>query len=266
MDSAVVVFTKVPIPGLVKTRLTQNTCLTEQESAKLAEAMLKDTIILISKSNAEKIYLGYFPNDEISELKKIILSVREENKISKIINFELLLQTGNNFDQRFGSIVAECFKDNISILIILGADLPYLDPIIINRALQTLVDKFNEKPIVIGPSNGGGIYLLGITKSFNPLWFAENNLFEGGMELYNFTSLSRKYKIPVISLTPYGDIDLEEDLVSLISYIELVKNSKQTIGFHFPYYTSQVIEELGLYIIEAQDQTRRRKIAKIDDK
>ncbi|MFW9895524.1 MAG: hypothetical protein ACFFD7_06955 [Candidatus Thorarchaeota archaeon] len=82
MDSAVVIITKVPIPGIVKPQLTQYTCLTEQESAKLAEAILKDTVILISKSNAEKNYLGYFPIEKFNELNKIILIVKEENNNS----------------------------------------------------------------------------------------------------------------------------------------------------------------------------------------
>ena len=66
----------------------------------------------------------------------------------------------------------------------------------------------------------------------------------------------------MITLPPYGDIDIEEDLVSLISYIDALKNSEKTIGFFFPYFTDKVINELGLSIIEKPDQTRRRRIAK----
>lgn len=260
MDSTVVIFTKVPIPGLVKTRLTQNTCLTKLDAAKIAKAMLKDTISLASKSIADRIQIGYFPEENLNQVKEIIDRVRAEGYLNK--NIELICQSGLNFDQRFGSVVEESFKSNTKFTVVLGADLPFLDPKIINKALIILAKRIDEKPIIIGPSSGGGIYLVGITKDFNPRWFSDNKLFGGGLEISKFTRLCLDNKIPLITLPPYGDIDIEEDLVSLISYINVLKTSEKTIGFFFPYFTNKIIEELELYIIEDQDQTRRRKIAK----
>ena len=91
--------------------------------------------------------------------------------------------------------------------------------------MDILDKKFDEKPIVIGPSSGGGIYLVGITKDFNPRWFSDYELFSGGLELSKFTSFCLDNKIPLITLPPYGDIDIEEDLVSLICY------NKMTIDY-----------------------------------
>ena len=260
MDSVVVIFTKVPLPGLVKTRLTQNRYITELDAAKLAKAMLKDTISLVSKTNADKIQIGYFPEKNLSNFQEIIDTVRAEGYLNK--SLELICQSGSNFDQRFGSVVKESFNGNTKFTVVLGADLPFLDPKVINKALEILVKKYDEKPIIIGPSSGGGIYLVGITKYFNPSWFSDYQLFSGGLELSKFSSFCMDNKFPLITFPPYGDIDIEEDLVSLISYIYILKNSKKSIGFHFPYFTDKIIEELELYIIEDQDHTRRRKIAK----
>jgi len=260
MDSSLIIFTKVPVLGLVKTRLTQNTCLTELDSVKIAEAMLKDTIALTSKTNVDLIQIGYFPEQGLSQLNEMIDNVRKDGNINKPVDF--IHQNGSTFDQRFGSVVDKSFKKNIKYLVILGADLPFLDPKIINKAMEILHEKIDEKPIIIGPSSGGGIYLLGITHHFNSIWFSEYNLFSGGLELSNFSSFSKDNQLSLISLPPYGDIDIEEDLVSLISFIEILKNSEKNIGFYFPSYTAEIIKELRLYIIEEQNQTRRRKIAK----
>jgi glycosyltransferase A (GT-A) superfamily protein (DUF2064 family) len=260
MDSSLIIFTKVPISGLVKTRLTQNTCITESDSARIAEAMLKDTLALASKTNVDIIQIGYFPEEKLDHLNELIDNVRKEGDLNKPI--DLILQHGSNFDQRFGSVVENSIRKNINYLVILGADLPFLDPKIINKAMEILHEKIDEKPIIIGPSSGGGIYLLGITRHFNPSWFSEYSLLSGGLELSNFSSFSKDNQLPLISLPPYGDIDIEEDLVSLISFIEVLKNSEKTIGFYFPNYTAKVIKELRLYIIEEQNQTRRRKITK----
>ncbi|MFX1574497.1 MAG: DUF2064 domain-containing protein [Promethearchaeota archaeon] len=260
MDSVIIIFTKVPIPGSVKTRLTQNTCLTELDSAKIAEAMLKDTISLASKTDVNRIQIGYYPKEAIKTLNKIIDSVRADGCLKKPV--ELILQIGSNFDQRFGSVIKESFKENVNFLIVLGADLPFLDPKIINKALENLIEKIDEKPVIIGPSSGGGIYLVGVTNDFNPSWFSDYKLFRGGSELSKFAAFCGENKFPLITLPPYGDIDIEEDLVSLISYIKILKNSEKTIGFYFPHYTNKIIEKLDIYILEKQDQTRRRKIAK----
>jgi len=263
MDSAIVIFTKIPNPGSVKTRLTHNTCLTELDSAKIAEAMLKDTISLASKTDADIIQIGYFPEENLNKLTEIIDCVRTEGYLNKPL--DLILQYGSDFDQRFGSVVKESFRKNVTFIIVLGADLPFLDFKIINKTLEYLAKKIDEKPVIIGPSSGAGIYLVGITKYFNPNWFSDYQLFSEGLELSKFSSFCRDNKFPLISLPPYGDIDIEEDLVSLISYINVLKNSEKTFGFYFPYYTAKIIEELELYIIEEQNQTRRRKIAKKND-
>ncbi|MHA2122257.1 MAG: TIGR04282 family arsenosugar biosynthesis glycosyltransferase, partial [Promethearchaeota archaeon] len=241
MDSTILIFTKVPIPGVVKTRLTQNTCLTETDSAKIAEAMLKDTISLASKTNADRIQIGYYPEENLNKLNEIIDSVRVEGFLNKPV--ELLLQVGSNFDQLFGSVIAESFKKNVNILVVIGADLPFLDHEIINKALETLTTKIDENPIIIGPSSGGGIYLVGITNMFDPNWFSIYHLFRGGVELSNFAAFSKEMDFSLVTLPPYGDIDIEEDLVSLVSYITLLKNSEIIMGFYFPYFTAKAIKE-----------------------
>ena len=264
MNSAVVIFTKIPIPGLVKTRLTRDTCLSVLDSAKLAEAMLKDTISLASMTIADRIQIGYFPQDNVTDLNDIINTLRIEGHLNQSI--DLILQYGSDFNQRFGSIVKESFKRNYEFIVILGADLPFLDPEVINEALTYLAKKFDENPVIIGPSSGGGIYLVGITSNFNFNWFSDYNLFRDGSELSKFAKFCKDQEFLLISLPPYGDVDIEEDLVSLISYIDILKNSEMTRGFYYPYYTAKIIEELKLHIVEQLDQTRQRKIAKKSNK
>jgi len=260
MESAVVIFTKIPIPGLVKTRLTRETCLSELDTARLAEAMLKDTITLASMTVADRIQIGYYPQENMNDLNEIINTLRKEGHLNQPI--DLILQDGSDFNQRFGSIVKESFKRNYDYIVILGSDLPFLDPKVINRALICLSENFHENPVIIGPSSGGGIYLFGITNSFNFSWFTDYNLFRDGSELSKFAKFCKDNEFPLIALPPYGDIDIEEDLVSLLSYIDMLKNSETTIGFYYPNYTAKVLEELELHIVQKLDQTRQRKIAK----
>ncbi len=259
-QNIVLIFSKVPVPGLVKTRLTQNTCLSEKDAALIAEAMLKDTISLSSKSKADQIYIGYIPKDNELILKNIVENVRNDGNLNKPV--EYILQKGSNFDERFGSVVNLAFTKGADNIIILGADLPYLDPKLLNKTFESLSSVINKKKVVIGPANGGGIYLVGINQEFNYIWFTEYQLFRGGVEIIQFSSFCKTMGINLTLLPAFGDIDLEEDLVSLISYIQALSVSKTYSGFFYPNYTAKIINELGLYIEEIKDKTRYRKIGK----
>lgn len=270
-DTAVLIFAKVPEPGFVKTRLSQSSCLTEVDASKIAWAMLKDTISLALESDADRIDIGlaFLPSDiqtkskmkKIEKMKEIIDSIGNTGFSS--INF--FIQSGNNFDERFGSVVKESFDTGVNNLVILGADLPILDPNLINKAIKLLKEineDANRKRIVLGPASGGGIYLVGIKRNFKPEWFSEYKLFTGGIEILQFTRFCDEKGIHLLLLPPLSDIDIEEDLVSLITYIESMRSAERYEGYHFPWYTAEMIDELEIGIAERSDENRKRRIGK----
>ena len=259
-ETAIIIFVKVPESGFVKTRLTQTTCLTEIDTAKIAEAMLKDTLILSSKSEALNICIGFTPKNEQEKLENIIASIEINQSSSN--SFLFFSQTGSNFDERFTSIIEAGFKANFRHLVILGADLPYLDPLFINYSFNRLSEIQKKERIVIGPASGGGIYLVGITNNFNPGWFTEYNLFRGGVETSQFVDLCKTKGLDMILLPPLIDVDIEEDLVSLITYIEAMESAAIYKNMHYPRFTADIIKELGIYIEKVPGETRNRKINK----
>src|SRR5660398_216547 len=64
IKNVVIIFSKVPVAGTVKTHLIQDSKLDPEDAALLAEAMLKDTIALAAESNASEIVIGFTPADE----------------------------------------------------------------------------------------------------------------------------------------------------------------------------------------------------------
>ena len=86
---AILIFTKVPTGGLVKTRLSQTTPLSDIEVSLIAEAMLKDTIIIASRSKANLIEIGYYPEQNFSKLEKIVESIQRTNDIPLPIHYYL---------------------------------------------------------------------------------------------------------------------------------------------------------------------------------
>jgi len=259
-QKVILIFSKIPFSGFVKTRLTQNSCLSLLDVTRISEAMLKDTIVLASKSSADRVDIGYTPEKSFSVLKNLVESLDKDGYLKKSIHYHL--QTGVDFDERFGSVIQASFDNDAENIIVLGSDLPYLNPKILNDSFIYLEQPPNNKKLVIGPASGGGIYLVGLNSSFKTKWFKKYNLFNEGIEISQFVHLCTNKKLQLYLTPAHGDIDLEEDLVSLIMYIEALSVSSKFKGYHYPKFTANILKELGLYVIEKKGETRRRKIAK----
>ena len=260
MKKTIIIFTKVPDVGLVKTRLAQSSILNKMEVTALAKAMLMDTILLSSDVNIETICLGYYPEDKKDLLIKIVDSVKLEFK--KEIKVKLFLQSGNNFEERFHSILKNAIDFGFESLVILGADLPYLHPNLIETTFN-LLKVPDSLSIVIGPAGGGGIYLLGLSNKFDPNWIIDHHLFLGDVEISQFVKFAKSMNIHLDMLPPLIDIDLEEDLVSLLSFIELMSFSNYKESYHYPKYTAKLVKDLNLHIELQPEDTRRRSIKKL---
>jgi glycosyltransferase A (GT-A) superfamily protein (DUF2064 family) len=254
----VVIFSKVPVAGTVKTRLIQDSGLDAEGAALLAEAMLKDTIVLAAESTASEIVIGFCPATKRKFIERIVQEVQNERRLERPIKF--VSQSGTDFDQRFKSVVSAAFAIGSGNLVILGEDLPYLPPAIINRAFSFLKEDKGNNSVVLGPAGEGGVYLVGITRHFDPAYFSKNRLFSGGVEISQFIELCKHEGRTLKLLPAFADIDIEGDLVSLICYVDAMKTATTFEGFHFPTYTSEAITQLGLTVVEHRGANRRRRI------
>ena len=258
IKNVVVIFSKVPVAGTVKTRLIRDSGLDAEGAALLAEAMLKDTIVLCAESNASEIVIGFTPADERDSLERIITDVVKERHVETPV--ALLTQRGTNFDERFGSVVCAAFATGPENLVILGEDLPYLPPDIINRAFSFLTEDGNNDSVVLGPAREGGIYLVGITRHFDPEDFSQHRLFSRGVEISQFIALCTDEGKALRLLPAFTDVDIEGDLVSLLLYIDAMKVATTFEGFHFPRYTADAITQLRLTVLEHRGRNRHRRI------
>ncbi|MGZ4880131.1 MAG: TIGR04282 family arsenosugar biosynthesis glycosyltransferase [Halobacteriota archaeon] len=261
IKNVVIIFSKAPVAGAVKTRLIQDSELDAEDAALLAEAMLKDTIVLSAESTASEIVIGFTPANERKFVEQIVKKVVKETHLEIPITF--ITQSGINFDERFGSVVSAAFATGSENVVILGADLPYLPPDIIDRAFLLLKEDRSSNSVVLGPAGEGGIYLLGITRHFDPEYFSKNQLFSGGVEISQFIKLCKDEGKFLKLLPAFTDVDIEADLVSLLLYVDAMRTAEKIEGFYFPSYTAGAITQLGLIVLEHSGETRNRSIGKM---
>src|SRR6056297_2694854 len=195
MGPTVMIFTKFPAVGKVKTRLVEATNLEERDVTLIARAMLFDTIKLALKSQCENLIIAHHPKSKLESFKDLIELELDLKYACKGITIRYFAQKGDDFDQRFQSVVAQAVEENLTPLVILGADLPFLSPQLIDISIQLLADYEAEEkkiPLILGPGNGGGIYLVGVNRQFKPQGFTKYSLFRGGIELNQFSNLCTK--------------------------------------------------------------------------
>ena len=149
-STALILFVKNPELGKVKTRLAKDAG--DENALKIYESLLAHT---------RQITLE-LPVDRLLYYSSWIDQQDDWNAEQ----FQKRLQTGDDLGSRMSNAFAEAFNQYDQVLII-GSDCAQLNEQMIEHAMEQL--KFY--PFVIGPSEDGGYYLLGMQK-FTPSVFA----------------------------------------------------------------------------------------------
>jgi uncharacterized protein len=146
---ALAVMTKAPRAGQVKTRLVPP--LTPDEAAELNRCFLRDTAAAISEA------LG-----TVARAIAVYTPLGTESDYSDILpaDFALLPQRGHDFGERLINAAEDLFRIGFSAVCLIDSDSPTV-PAEVYTLAATLLSK-DEECIVLGPSEDGGYYLIGL--------------------------------------------------------------------------------------------------------
>jgi len=154
---ALAVMTKVPRAGQVKTRLIPP--LSPEEAAQLNVCFLRDTATAIAKAcdttargvgvytpvGAEAAYIDILPND-----------------------FDLLPQRGEGFGERLTFAAKDLFQCGFGSVCLIDSDSPTVSAVVYAEAVGIL-SKAGDR-VVLGPSDDGGYYLIGLKNNWPELF------------------------------------------------------------------------------------------------
>jgi uncharacterized protein len=170
---ALAVMTKAPQAGYVKTRLVPP--LTPDEAAELNKCFLRDTAAAISNAcsgglrlpNAAHTQSG--PSAHTTPLQKacgiaVYTPFGAESAYSDILPsaFNLLPQRGVGFGERLYFAAEDLFKCGFDSVCLINSDSPTVPAENFAQAVELLSTR--EDRVVLGPSDDGGYYLIGVTK------------------------------------------------------------------------------------------------------
>ncbi|MFX1508070.1 MAG: DUF2064 domain-containing protein [Promethearchaeota archaeon] len=241
---AVIVFTKVPIPGLVKTRLNHPQ-FDENYIRDLQTAMLIDTLVMLEKIPLDFLpILTYFPEDDLKDLEELIITPLKGSIPESIEKYHIIPQKGENISDRFSNAFSFAFNElRASSSIIIGSDTPHLQPNLIIHSCKLL--QKDSKAAVLGPSQNGGFYLLGHNSPFLKTIgtiFQKQSSFK---ELGNAMELLESNGYTVHVLPEVTDVDTFENLKTVRIIIKILSlTSSESLNSYYPKFTNQVINTL----------------------
>jgi rSAM/selenodomain-associated transferase 1 len=177
---ALAVMSKAPQAGRVKTRLVPP--LTPEEAAELNKCFLRDTAAAIS-SACSRHPVGDASKKQIKRARAshneaatgacgvaVYTPVGAESAYTDILPaaFSLLLQRGDKFGERLYSAVEDLFKCGFDSVCLIDSDSPTVSAENFAEAVELLSATADR--VVLGPSDDGGYYLIGVTKPHRQLF------------------------------------------------------------------------------------------------
>lgn len=188
---ALAVMTKAPQAGKVKTRLTPP--LTPAEAAALNICFLRDMAAVISAAGGVTRGIAVFtPVDAASSYIGILPA-----------KFELVPQRGEAFGERLLFAMEDLFGLGFESVCLINSDSPTVPPRAFTEAVTILTQP--DDSVVLGPSEDGGYYLIGLKKLHRELF--EDIAWSTERVLQQTIERARQKNLKVHLLQKWYDVD-----------------------------------------------------------
>ena len=205
--TAVVVFAKAPRAGVVKTRLCPP--LSPAAAARLYRCFLLDVVDGVRALGGITPVIAYAPRRA-----RAFFAAAQPGML-------LIPQTGADLGARMAGAFERLFARGFRAVVILGADSPTLPPRYLRAAIRALRSATVDG--VIGPSDDGGYYLIGLRAPCPALF--DGVAWSTGRVLAQTLDKARRAGRRLGWLPAWYDVDTIEDLRRLVAELRTRRGS-----------------------------------------
>jgi uncharacterized protein len=196
--SAVAIMAKAPQPGQVKTRLCPP--LSHREAAEFYQCLLLDKIAQVNALQRAAPAVAYSPVDSKPWFEDLTPP-----------HFMLLPQRGDDLGARILFTFDQLFRQGYTQVIVIDSDTPTLPTAYLEQALSLIAAREND--VVLGPTEDGGYYLVGLRRSYRELF---DRMPWSTSQVFSETRRrSEQYGLAVACTECWYDVDTPEDLARL---------------------------------------------------
>ena len=229
---ALVVMAKEPAVGQTKTRLCPP--LTPSQAAELYAAMLSDTLRLVSSLANIAPAVAVTPPEAIHTFADLIHPTSSSDSAGASgARMRLMPVAGHDIGDCLDQVLTQLLAAGHPVAMALNSDGPTLPPAIIQRAVTSLA----TANVVLGPSEDGGYYLIGL-KQPAPGLFKD---IDWSTEQVTRQTLDRAQtlRLSVALLPPWYDVDTAADLTRLRAELDVLSDNdlpftRRFFARHFP--------------------------------
>ncbi len=194
-DGKLIIFSKAPVPGKVKTRLISE--LGADGAARLHQDMLEQKLRLATDNQIASVALFCSPNKEHPNFQQLQ---------SRFV-LELNSQAGDDLGKRMANAMQQALANHKQAVII-GTDCPPLDHLYLIEAFRALDQGADA---VIGPASDGGYVLLGLSHFSKKIF---EDIDWGGEKVFSQTITKlRQLGLNYVELKTLWDVDRPGDLI-----------------------------------------------------
>ena len=250
--NVLLLFSKLPEAGLVKTRLTtlKDGVFEPEVASALYHCMLFDVVEICmaafdqleAEDDAYELVISTAPAADVERMRKLFA---DAGTWPRPITF--IADAGPIFDAHYNDAFQQCWDDGADCILSMGADMPALTVADVKAgfaALHELMDA-DEPGIVLAPDQEMGVSVIGWTRETA---FDHTGVFynpDGLTVLPAYIQKAREAGLAARYLPPVPDVDTMADLMHNITLVDALDYCTRFDGSRAPQRTLAMLRELG---------------------
>lgn len=262
--NVLLLFSKVPEAGLVKTRLTvlKDGLFEPDVASGLYHCMLFDVTEICCAAMAQLEERGVAADpetgEEIRDVYEMRISTAPAENLPKMRELyeasgawprEIVFAAdeGASFDEHYNDAFQKAWDDGADTILSMGADMPALTVDDVVRGFEALqqLDASEKGGIVLAPDQEMGVSIVGWPRRTA---FDHSGVFynqEGLTVLPAYIAKARELGLPAIYLPPVPDVDTMSDLAHNITLVEALNYCAPFDGNTPPWRTADALKQMG---------------------
>lgn len=257
--NALLLFSKPPIAGLVKTRLTvlKDGIFEPEVASGLYHCMLFDVAEICCDALAQLEARQAASEGIVDEYELIISTTPQKNVevMQRIFdesgqwprNISIICDEGASFDEHYNHAFEQVFAMGFDTILSMGADMPALPRAVVVEGFEKL-HALCDVPgggIVISPDQEMGVSIIGWTRetamSHDGVFYNK----DGKTVLPAYIDEAAELGLPALYLPAVVDVDTMGDLFHNITLVQAIEYCAKFDDLSVPWRTAQALRDMG---------------------
>lgn len=262
--NTVLLFSKLPEPGKVKTRLTvlKDGVFQPDVASALYHCMLFDVVEIICGAltalEARPPEVDPATGEEIRDVYDLLISTAPASNVGAMEKLfsdagewprplTFIADEGASFDEHYNHAFAQAWERGADCLLSMGADMPALTVMDVVAGFDGLhaLDGVPGGGIVLAPDQAMGVSVIGWTRETD---FDHTGVYyhrEGLTVLPAYIAKAREAGLPARYLPPIPDVDTMGDLMHAVTVVEALNYTAAFDGNTPPWRTADALRQMG---------------------